>query len=189
MSLLKRHVRKSRELNAEINITAFMNLMVVLVPFLLITAVFSQVSVLDLSLPNQSADTQTSEPNPPKVLEIVVRQQYFDVQEQNDGLLKRIEQVEGSPDFKELNLFLQQVKSHPEFNQQTSVTLLMEMDISYQVLVQTMDAVRMTSWQLVDSNSPLPVKQPAELFPDISFGDAPDLNVPIIASQVAGAGL
>ena len=35
----------------ELNITAFMNLMVILVPFLLITAVFSQVAILELNLP------------------------------------------------------------------------------------------------------------------------------------------
>ena len=36
---------------AEVNITAFMNLMVILVPFLLITAVFSRITILELSLP------------------------------------------------------------------------------------------------------------------------------------------
>ncbi|MEE9142428.1 MAG: biopolymer transporter ExbD, partial [Gammaproteobacteria bacterium] len=42
---------------AELNITAFMNLMVVLVPFLLITAVFSRMAVLELYLPNSVTDT------------------------------------------------------------------------------------------------------------------------------------
>ena len=35
----------------DINITAFMNLMVILVPFLLITAVFSRITILELNLP------------------------------------------------------------------------------------------------------------------------------------------
>ncbi|MDH3417010.1 MAG: biopolymer transporter ExbD, partial [Gammaproteobacteria bacterium] len=36
---------------ADLNITAFMNLMVILVPFLLITAVFSRLAILELNLP------------------------------------------------------------------------------------------------------------------------------------------
>ena len=38
---------------AEINITAFMNLMVIIVPFLLITAVFSRINIINLNLPLQ----------------------------------------------------------------------------------------------------------------------------------------
>ena len=51
----QRRAKRSREVNADLNITAFMNLMVVLVPFLLITAVFSQVSILNLNLPGTGA--------------------------------------------------------------------------------------------------------------------------------------
>ena len=46
-----RRMRGRRERNleaAELNITAFMNLMVILVPFLLITAVFSRVAIWSL---------------------------------------------------------------------------------------------------------------------------------------------
>ncbi|NIO40724.1 MAG: biopolymer transporter ExbD, partial [Burkholderiales bacterium] len=43
---------------AELDITAFMNLMVVLVPFLLITAVFSRMTVLDLTLPQVATKKQ-----------------------------------------------------------------------------------------------------------------------------------
>lgn len=43
--------RKRMQETVELNITAFMNLMVILVPFLLITAVFSRMTVLELNLP------------------------------------------------------------------------------------------------------------------------------------------
>ena len=42
---------------AELNITAFMNLMVILVPFLLITAVFSRLAVIELYLPGSSTES------------------------------------------------------------------------------------------------------------------------------------
>ena len=52
---MRRRLRHRRP-EAELNITAFMNLMVILVPFLLITAVFSQVAILELNLPTSSGD-------------------------------------------------------------------------------------------------------------------------------------
>jgi biopolymer transport protein ExbD len=55
MRLLKRRRKRIRE-PGELDITAFMNLMVVLVPFLLITAVFSRIAVHELTLPGPSAD-------------------------------------------------------------------------------------------------------------------------------------
>ena len=45
-----RRRRRSQD-PGDINITAFMNLMVILVPFLLITAVFSRITILELNLP------------------------------------------------------------------------------------------------------------------------------------------
>ncbi len=40
-----------------LNITAFMNLMVVLTPFLLITAVFSRMAILELNLPGDGSES------------------------------------------------------------------------------------------------------------------------------------
>ncbi|MEM7805474.1 MAG: biopolymer transporter ExbD, partial [Pseudomonadota bacterium] len=50
----RRGGRRSLEAT-ELNITAFMNLMVILVPFLLITAVFSRLAILELNLPGASS--------------------------------------------------------------------------------------------------------------------------------------
>ena len=47
--------RRIRRHAAELDVTAFINLIVVLVPFLLSTAVFTRLSVIDLSLPAQSS--------------------------------------------------------------------------------------------------------------------------------------
>ena len=48
---MPRRTHRRKHPAAELNITAFMNLMVVLVPFLLMTAVFSHITILDLNLP------------------------------------------------------------------------------------------------------------------------------------------
>ncbi len=66
---------------AELNITAFMNLMVILVPFLLITAVFSRLAILELNLPGSS-----TEPADPQELtfqlEVTVREAQIEVGDQ-----------------------------------------------------------------------------------------------------------
>src|SRR6478736_5095314 len=49
-------VRRLKKTPAHLEITAFINLIVVLVPFLLSTAVFTRLAVIDLALPAQSSD-------------------------------------------------------------------------------------------------------------------------------------
>ena len=71
--LRRKHVHEP----PEINITAFMNLMVILVPFLLITAVFSRITILELNLP---AYSEQSAQSPAQFqLEVIVRQDTIDV--------------------------------------------------------------------------------------------------------------
>jgi biopolymer transport protein ExbD len=170
--MLRRKSRKAREMNTDIDITAFMNLMVVLVPFLLITAVFSQVSILNLNLPEGASEAIQTDEEPPKALEVVIRKDKFDVLERNSGLLKSLPNLSERYDFKGLNEFLQQVKAHPEFNTDTGVTLLMEMETEYDTLVQTMDAVRLIVREERELDEQGNVIQ-GELFPNISMGDAP----------------
>ena len=67
----RRRASKRHEV-AELNVTAFMNLMVVLVPFLLITAVFSRLTILELNLPSDNA--QTSPPSKGLNLELSITQ-------------------------------------------------------------------------------------------------------------------
>ena len=66
-------VRRLRKQVAELEVTAFINLIVVLVPFLLSTAVFTRLAVMDLSLPAQSSGgaEQLKENN--LKLEVVIR--------------------------------------------------------------------------------------------------------------------
>lgn len=67
-------------------------------------------------------------------------------------------------DFESLNDYLKNVKA--SYPAKTAVTVLLEPDIAYDVLVQVMDAVRMTQYATAGN------VVNAELFPDISIGDA-----------------
>ena len=71
---MRRH-KKIRE-EAELNVTSFMNLMIVLVPVLLLNMVFSQLSVLDLRLPAPDQPDAVSDPDD-VTLEVTVRKTGF----------------------------------------------------------------------------------------------------------------
>jgi biopolymer transport protein ExbD len=146
-----------------------MNLMVILVPFLLITAVFSRLAVLELNLP--SSQTQVVENQEPEfMLEITVREGAIEVGDRNAGVLSRIENTADGYDLPQLTTYLQRVKQ--QFPDKADATLLLEPDISYQVLVEVMDAVRVAERV---SEAPREVVR-YELFPEISIGDAPIPN-------------
>ena len=147
----------------DINITAFMNLMVILVPFLLITAVFSRITILELNLP--AAGTARVDDEPVFQLEIIVRSNAIEVGDRNGGLLRRIDAGEAGHDFQQLSELLQQVKAR--FPDKLDATVLLESEIPYDTLVQVMDSVRVAP--VIQAGS----LQLAELFPVISIGDAP----------------
>ncbi len=70
--------RRLKKAPAELELTAFINLIVVLVPFLLSTAVFSRLAIMDLNLPaQQSAVEQITGPN--LQLEVVIRRDALEV--------------------------------------------------------------------------------------------------------------
>lgn len=158
----RRYRRRNQE-QAELSITAFMNLMVILVPFLLITAVFSKISILELDLPSKSEVVKN---NPKKLqLEIVVRENSLRIQDRNKGVLKSIKNTQDGYELAGLNDYLQGLKS--KYQDISNATILLEPNITYDVLVQIMDAVRVAE---VDNEGEVMF---ADLFPDISVGDAP----------------
>ncbi|MEN7343401.1 MAG: biopolymer transporter ExbD [Pseudomonadota bacterium] len=166
--MINRRRSARRQLEAtELNITAFMNLMVILVPFLLITAVFSQTAILELNLPGASSEPAES-PEQTLQLEITVREARIEVGDRNGGVLSIIDNVDGEYNLTQLGEKLREVKSiNPD---KFDCTLLLESDISYETLVQVMDTVRI--YELVQDDE---LKR-FELFPDISIGDATALS-------------
>lgn len=165
--MIRDRFRRRSKVAPELDITAFMNLMVILVPFLLITAVFSQITIFDLNLPPSSSSKST----PPKkelVLEVTIRKDALEVGDRNSGILKKLDNLISGYDTKSLNMFLKQVKD--QYPEKLNVTILSEPDTSYETLVQIMDAVRVYSVSSGTSVSTI------ELFPDISIGDAPVID-------------
>ncbi len=150
----------------ELNITAFMNLMVILVPFLLITAVFSRMSVLELNLPMLNAKEENRE-EVKLELELVLREQSFDIQDARLGLIRRFQRSDQETRWDLFSDLLVEIKTR--FPEEKSITLLMEPSIRYKTLIAVMDHVRSANVVQVASVETI------ELFPDISIGDADEV--------------
>ncbi len=152
---------------AELNITAFMNLMVILVPFLLITAVFSRLAILQLNLPGSSTEA-TNPQEQTFQLEVTVRSDKIEVGDRNQGALGVYPNSVDGYDFEALSDKLVNIKKG--YPQKTDASILLEQDIPYDVLVQVMDRVR------VDVSVEEDEIVRTDLFPDISIGDAPVMD-------------
>ena len=168
------HRRAGHHEPADINITAFMNLMVILVPFLLITAVFSRITILELNLP--AAGASQAEGEQALQLEIIVRADSIEVGDRNSGLIRRIPaDAAGRQDYRQLSELLQQVKAR--FPEKLDAMLLLEADIPYDTVVQVMDSIRVAP--VVQAGA----LQLAELFPEIAIGDAPARNSKVASNK------
>jgi biopolymer transport protein ExbD len=164
MSVRKR-VRRAHRDAPELNITAFMNLMVVLVPFLLISAVFSQLAILELNLPPDTKSQGNQNQKKVRNFEVIVRADQLVVADTIGGVLKVIKNTKGKHNFKELSDFLIKIKTR--FPDKKNISILLEPNIEYELLVRAMDVVREV--KVVEAASV--VKK--ELFPQIAIGDAP----------------
>ena len=148
-----------------------MNLMIVLVPVLLMSMVFSQITILQLNLPDLTGSvTQSTEKN--RQVEVVLRKSSLEVYYPSGVLIKTIEPIETENgqklDYETLSLVLREVKK--TVSDKSDILLLSEADVSYQSLVSTMDTVR--GYRAVVATSAVEV----ELFPEISLGDAPPVR-------------
>ncbi len=156
-------VRRLHKKPAELEVTAFINLIVVLVPFLLSTAVFTRMSVLELSLPAAAAPGLETLKAEKLQLEIVIRPNALEVGDRVGGLIQRIPDTAKGHDVVALGTLLQQVKAR--FPDEKQASVLAETDTPYEQIVHVMDAVR--------EHRELQGRDVHELFPEIAVGDAP----------------
>ena len=155
------HYRHRNKDAPELDMTTFMNLMVVLVPFLLITAVFSQITIAELDLPSARGPAPST---PTFRVEVVIRERGIEIM---DGakVIASIPKVRDAYDLPKLSEYLVEIKR--QYPQKEDASVLLEPNIPYDYLVQVMDTVRS-----VEVNERGQTGR-ADLFTAISIGDAP----------------
>ena len=160
----RHHYKRRTSATYEIDVTTFLNLMVVLVPFLLITAVFSRLTIVELNLPSTSGGA-TNKADSFRV-EVIVREEGMEISN-GSAIIATIPKKEEEYDLETLSELMVALKQ--EYPDHEEASVLMEAQIPYDYLIQVMDIVR-------SIEMPTDVENEFELyalFSEISVGDAP----------------
>ncbi len=158
------HYRRRVTETTEIDVTTFLNLMVVLIPFLLITAVFSRITIVELDLPTSAGGAAPKEPT--FRVEVIVREAGMEITN-GTMVIAGIPNVDDGYDLPKLASHMLALKhDHPDLNQ---ASVLLEPTIAYDHLIQVMDVVRSAEIEQPDAPEPMQLA----LFTEISIGEAP----------------
>jgi biopolymer transport protein ExbD len=161
--LVRRNHARYHQGRDDLNIVPMIDMMVILVFFLIFTAVFSKTNILQLNLPASSTAAPLDLSKDLK-LEVIIRPDDIVVNDRNSGPLKILPNTAAGIDLDGLSDYMRQVKS--ERPAMTEATILPSPTTPYDTLVQVMDTVRV--YEL-----PVAPFSKAELFPDIAIADAP----------------
>jgi biopolymer transport protein ExbD len=182
----RRHGRNAKKEDAELDITSFMNLMIVLVPVLLMMMVFSRITVVELQLPGIEALGADDEPAENESLEILVTDDALNIFFPQGYLVRSVPKVpkvyeEGEApastgsepelqhDYKGLQTQLKLVKQTllAQGMDKKDIVLMLPDETDYQTIISLIDATR--SYKAVVATSVVD----AELFPEVSLAEAP----------------
>jgi biopolymer transport protein ExbD len=163
--MARRHHYRRRTKDAhELDVTTFLNLMVVLVPFLLITAVFSRITIVELNLPSSTDGSTTTELGFRP--EVIVRDSLIEISN-GSAIIASIPKLDDEYDLQTLSDFMIALKK--EYPDQNAASVLLERHIPYDYLIQVMDVVRSVEIAAEETNE----FELYNLFAEISVGDAP----------------
>jgi len=176
---ISRHKHKPGELL----LVPLIDIFTVLVTFLLMTAVFSRITIVELDLPSSAS---AGVPEPTFRLEVIVREEGFELTN-GSALIAAIPKANGEYDLKTLaELALSLKRDYPDAE---DASVLLEPRIAYDHLIQVMDAIRsaevpadgdpgttargagVAQTDLPETGSPKSTR--VALFTDIAVGDAP----------------
>ena len=167
----RHHYKRRTKPSYEIDITTFLNLMVVLVPFLLITAVFSRLTIVELNLPS-SAGGAVNQADSFRV-EVIVREAGVEIGN-GSSVIATIPKKDEEYDLETLSEFMVALKQ--EYPDHEAASVLMEAHIPYDYLIRVMDIVRSVEVPVETDSEIAEGEEPYELyalFTEISVGDAP----------------
>ena len=164
MARRRHHYKRRVSATYEIDVTTFLNLMVVLVPFLLITAVFSRLTIVELDLPSAAGGPTNNEDS--FRVEVIVREEGMEISN-GSATIASIPKKDDEYDLDTLSEMIVELKrEYPEHN---AASVLMEPFIPYDHLIQVMDIVRAVE---VPTGNEDEVELYA-LFSEVSVGEAP----------------
>jgi len=138
---LKKSLGRGQKLEADdLNITPVMNIFLILVPFLLLTAVFVRISIIEFSLPSSDTTTEANQDKTPPVVTILtIRDSGFELKSKdisNTPITKKNAQFD-------YQLLVEQLRKVKERYARTQdIIIVPDAQIKYDVIIQVMDRCR-----------------------------------------------
>jgi len=166
--MARRRRKQKEQLETDImevlNLTPMMDVFTVLVVFLLITAVFTSITIMELSVPTSAGASAPSKPN--FAIEVIVRKAGLEIAN-GRSVEAVIPKKDDQYDLPKLSELLRALKA--QYPGKEDATVLMEPKVEYDYLVQVMDTVRGAEERAPGGKEVSKIV----LFPKISIGDAP----------------
>ena len=155
-----------------VDVTAFLSLMVILIPFLLISTVLSQLAVIELQA--AQGESQPVTVSDALGLQLVVRSTVVELHHQHGQQPLLIDRLQGDDAWQVLAQQLAELKQR--YPQSTEATILLEPQESYEVLIRVVDLVRVQSNAAQHELAEPSVSEKSDakqqpLFPDLTLGE------------------
>lgn len=162
--MAKRRHHESKELE----LTTLLNIMVVLVSSLLLSAVFSKVTIQELNMPPEGGGPASESKKPEVTIEVILRKSALEI---SDG--KQVtDTLPKAGDQYALGQLSAKLKALKDANMdKKDAVLLIEPDIDYGTVISVMDAMKFA--KVVSSADPEARPLTISLFPSVTVGDAP----------------
>lgn len=161
-------LKRKRHESEELELTTLLNILVVLVSFLLLSAVFSKITIQELNMPPQaSGPAEARKDALPLVIEVMLRQDGLEIGNGKE-VTDRLPKVDDKYDTATLSQKLKLLKDQNPGKR--DAILLVEPDIGYASMIAVMDALK-----FVEVRGPREGSQRLRitLFPNVTVGDAP----------------
>jgi biopolymer transport protein ExbD len=159
--------RKKHPEEQELELTTLLNIMVVLVSFLLLSAIFSKITIQELNMPTQAGGSSApSNVPPPVVIEVIVRKDALEISN-GKTVTDRLPKLDDKYDTANLSQKLKLLKDKDMTKK--DVVLLVEPEVDYSTMIGVMDALKFVEVPSRQGSKPLRIT----LFPNVTVGDAP----------------
>ena len=159
---MRRRLRRTIRRDAQtVDVTAFLSLMVILVPFLLVTAVFSRTTILDVMTTGEQQQAAADALQ----LQVVVRSRTFEISHAGREGVEIVDRGAEEASLAYLADLARRLKTRFPLAQEA--TVLVEPEIAYEVVVRVLDVLRVYARAEGDA------WMQDSLFPEIALGPAP----------------
>ena len=172
------HTRRMRK-PAGLLLVPMIDIFTVLVTFLLMTAVFARITILQLDLPS-AADGKVTEPT--FRLEVIVRKDGLELTN-GTALIATIPSANGEYDLKTLSDLAVSLKR--DYPKTDSASVLLEPDVRYDSLIQVMDAIRSAEVPAAATDLALSAENEGGPQTDVQNRDDPELTRVALFTKIA----